>query len=285
MTMHLLAATQGTIGDGGEAVDLAQEPADILILSAADSELAALAAAYHAKAGELPPLRLASLLLLRHPMSVDLWLDRTARHAKLIIARILGGRGYWRHGIDQLAAVARAIGIKLALLPGGDAPLDEELLERATLPRDTCEALRALLAAGGADNAARLLDFAAELLHDETATPPAPRPLPIAGPWRDMPAGDGPVAALVFYRALIEGGFTAPVAALCDALERQGLTPAPIFVTSLKDPAARAIIADLFAERPPEVIVNLTAFAAGDDDPLSAADCPVLQALPVGAPE
>ena len=282
--MHLLAATQGTIGDGEEAVDLAQEPADILILSAADSELAALAAAYHARAGDLPSLRLASLLLLRHPMSVDLWLDRTARHAKLIIARVLGGRGYWQHGVDQLAALAAAHGIRLALLPGGDAPLDEELLERANLPRDVCEALRALLAAGGTGNAELLLDYAARLLEDDTATPPAPRPLPAAGPWRDMPPDDKPVAAIIFYRALIEGGFTAPVAALCDALERQGLAPAPIFVTSLKDPAARAVLADLFAERPPEVIVNLTAFAAGDDDPLSAADCPVLQALPVGAP-
>ena len=43
--MHLLAAQPGAIGDGSEAVDLGQTPGDIVVLSAADSELALLAAA------------------------------------------------------------------------------------------------------------------------------------------------------------------------------------------------------------------------------------------------
>ena len=43
--MHLLAAKPGTISDGGEAVDLGQTPGDIVVLSAADTELACLAAA------------------------------------------------------------------------------------------------------------------------------------------------------------------------------------------------------------------------------------------------
>ena len=43
--MHLLAGETGRIDDGEVAVDLDQPPGDIVILSAADSELAALAAA------------------------------------------------------------------------------------------------------------------------------------------------------------------------------------------------------------------------------------------------
>ena len=43
--MHLLAATPGVVSDGSEAVDLGQTPGDIVVLSAADTELAALAAA------------------------------------------------------------------------------------------------------------------------------------------------------------------------------------------------------------------------------------------------
>ena len=46
--MHLLAATPGTIADGTEAIDLGQTPGDIVFLSAADTELAALSAAYAA---------------------------------------------------------------------------------------------------------------------------------------------------------------------------------------------------------------------------------------------
>ena len=38
--MHLLASTTGIISDGEEAIDLSQTPGDIVILSAADSDLA-----------------------------------------------------------------------------------------------------------------------------------------------------------------------------------------------------------------------------------------------------
>ena len=44
--MHLLLAQRGTISDGEEAIDLGQSPGDILFLSAADTELAAIASAY-----------------------------------------------------------------------------------------------------------------------------------------------------------------------------------------------------------------------------------------------
>ena len=41
--MHLLLAQPGEVTDGSEAVDLGQSPADVIILTAADTELAALA--------------------------------------------------------------------------------------------------------------------------------------------------------------------------------------------------------------------------------------------------
>ena len=40
--MHLLAAAPGTVSDGSEPVDPGQTPADVIFLSAADTELAAL---------------------------------------------------------------------------------------------------------------------------------------------------------------------------------------------------------------------------------------------------
>src|SRR3546814_9927539 len=44
-----------------------------------------------------------------------------------------------------------------------------------------------------------------------------------------------PVAAIVFYRAQMQAGDVAPVAALASALTEAGLNPLPVFVTSLKD--------------------------------------------------
>jgi len=56
--MHLLAATPGAINDGQEPVDLGQTPADIVVISAADTELAALSEA-RAQMQTPPALRLA----------------------------------------------------------------------------------------------------------------------------------------------------------------------------------------------------------------------------------
>ncbi|WP_312033195.1 hypothetical protein, partial [Brucella inopinata] len=80
--MHLLLAQKGTISDGNEAVDLGQTPGEIVFLSATDTELASIAQA-HRLAPDMPSLRLANFLGLTHPMSVDAYVERTARHAKL----------------------------------------------------------------------------------------------------------------------------------------------------------------------------------------------------------
>ena len=93
--MHLLAATPGTVSDGTEAVDLGQTPGDLVVISAADTELAALSAA-RASMPDAPDLRLASLMHLQHPMSVDLHLDDCATRSRLVVARVLGGSGYWK---------------------------------------------------------------------------------------------------------------------------------------------------------------------------------------------
>ena len=89
--MHLLAAQQGTVSDGTEPVDPGQTPADVVVISAADSELAALSDARSALGSAAPSLRLMSLGHLMHPMSVDLHLDQCAEKSKIVIARVLGG--------------------------------------------------------------------------------------------------------------------------------------------------------------------------------------------------
>ena len=134
--MHILTTTSASLDDLAEPVDLRQTPADIVALSFTDSDLAGLAAAWKADAGHLPSMRLAALRDLRHPMSVDLWIDSVAAHAKVILVRILGGYDWWRYGCDQLASIARARGIKLALLPGECRDEDLRLVECSTLPRE-----------------------------------------------------------------------------------------------------------------------------------------------------
>src|SRR5437763_12182730 len=129
--MHLLTTSSTGLDEIVEAVDLGQPPGDIAILSFADSDLAALAMAWEAEEAVLPSLRLAHLRDLRHPMSVDLWIDRVGRHAKAIVVRLLGGLDWWRYGIERLSVLAREEGIALAVLPGEDRD-DPRLTESST---------------------------------------------------------------------------------------------------------------------------------------------------------
>ena len=119
--MHLLPVTAISLDEGSEATDLQQPPGDIVVLSFADSDLGALAAAHRLTAGGAS-LRLASLRRLRHPLSVDLYIEKTAANARFVLVRCLGGLDYWRYGIEHLSQAGvdamKAAGTVAVLLPG-----------------------------------------------------------------------------------------------------------------------------------------------------------------------
>ncbi|MCD2181963.1 cobaltochelatase subunit CobN [Rhizobium sp. GN54] len=178
--MHLLLAQKGTIADGKEAVDLGQSPGDVLFLSAADTELASIAAAHRGRQARAR-LRLASLASLAHPMSVDTYVERTARHAKLIVVRALGGASYFRYVLEALHATAVAHGIAIVALPGDDRS-DEGLVPFNRIADEDRLRLWAYLTEGGAENAARFLAYADALVFGGDK-PEAPAPLEKAGIW------------------------------------------------------------------------------------------------------
>ena len=79
--MHVLATQLATLEEADVAVDLGQSPAEVVVLSFSDSDLSALAVAWQSEADSLPTLRLASLKRLRHPMSVDLYVESVVARA------------------------------------------------------------------------------------------------------------------------------------------------------------------------------------------------------------
>ncbi|TXR51007.1 cobaltochelatase subunit CobN [Phyllobacterium endophyticum] len=267
--MHLLLAQKGTIAEGTEAIDLGQTPGDVLFLSAADTELASLASAR--RQSDAHSLRLANMMALAHPMSVDAYVERTARHAKLIVVRIIGGESYWPYGLEALHACAINHKIQLAVLPGDDKP-DPGLDRFSTVSRQDRDALWHYLLEGGPQNASRFLDYCYSLIDGEDK-PPEAAPLLKAGLWwpdiavpsleevRGFWNEGSSVVAICFYRALVQSGQTQPVEALVDALRAKGLNPLPVFVSSLKDPVSVATLQNIFGDARPCVVLNATGFA------------------------
>ncbi|HKM88651.1 MAG TPA: cobaltochelatase subunit CobN, partial [Xanthobacteraceae bacterium] len=291
--MHLLTTTSTSLDEIVEAVDLGQPPGDIAVLSFADSDLAGLAAAWEPERTALPSIRLAHLRDLRHPMSVDLWIDRVGAHAKVIVVRLLGGLEWWKYGIERLSSLARARGIALAVLPGEDRD-DARLAAASTLPPPELDTLLRFFREGGRENLSALLRrLARHAGRDLEACEPTPVPR-LAGYWPGEGAVDldrlattlepgKPVVPIIFYRAMLLAADTAPIDALCAALTERGLAPAPLVITSLKDREAAAFLRQAFARLDPAVIVAMTAFAAGgnigEPTPLDQPDVPVLQVV------
>ena len=210
--------------------------------------------------------------------------------ARLVLVRLLGGRGYWPYGVEQVAACCAERGIALACLPG-DERADPELTALSTLPPEAHERFGRYLQHGGIDNAEQALRYAAALI-GRPADWSEPLPLPRAGLYRPAPVESGqPAALLVFYRALLQSGDLAPIDALLDALAEAGLSPTGVYLSSLKDPAGATLVHETIARLRPDVILNATAFAVGaidgasGEDPLAGADAPVLQAILAGSTE
>ena len=295
--MHLLPVTAISLEEADGAVDLRQTPGAIVVLSFADSDLSALAAAHKLDSSLLPSLRLASLRLLRHPMSIDLYVEQVVSQAKCVLVRCLGGLDYWRYGLERVAAACRTGNIPFAAMPGDDRP-DRRLTELSTVPPDVSRELETYWQAPGIDNLRRMLRRIAGLI-GYAFDREAPSVVPAACAWTrdggiDDPAAalsrlslERPLALVLFYRSALLAGDTAPIAALSQALADRGLMPLALALSSLKDEDATAIVRRAIRARRPAIVVAVTAFSAreGDDFVLDEADAPVIQALQVGSPQ
>jgi cobaltochelatase CobN len=297
--LHVLATRPGGYAAGDGIVDLAQTPADVVILSAADTDLLLLAGALEAKPEDFPSLRLASLLSLRSNASVDLYFDAVLRHAKVVVVATMGGTSYWPYGVERLVEHAREGGLELALVPGDDTP-DPELERLSTVsPADGLRIWR-YLREGGPDNAHALLDFVAARFFGRGIDPGEARCLPrvyIYHPrraasdlayWQSEWLPGAPVVALLFYRAHLQAGNLAAFDALIEKLTARGLNPLPIAVASLKELACRALVEQLLRRAGAALILNTTGFAisspenAGTSEGALGLGRPVLQVIVSG---
>jgi len=289
--VHVVFRESHGLEDTETPFDMGQDPADLIVLSLSDSDLGAFAAGWHRGRDSLPSLRLANLVGMKHPLSVDTYVEATLAHAKGILIRLIGGAQYWPYGIAQVQDIARRRGIALAVLPA-DGREDKRLDEVSTLPVSTLRRLQALCDAGGAvaaQAALQQLALAAGLYAGPVAgskTVPEwgwydPERGVIPPPEAPAPAADRvPLAVVTFYRSYLTSADTAPVDALIAALRARGFRAQGLFAASLKTPDAAGFIAGELQRLQPAAIVNATAFSAKGADgtsPLDATGCPVFQ--------
>ncbi len=282
--MHILFTESHGLDEQAQAYDLAQDPADLIVLSFSDSDLGAFDAGWKRAKGGLPSVRLANLMALKHPLSVDLWAEKTLPGSRAILVRLIGGEAYWAYGLATLQDLARRQGIALAVLPA-DGRADPRLDELSTLPVSTLRRLQALCDAGGAVAAQAALAqlalaagiYAGPVLGEKTVPDMGfyDPDLGVVG------AQDLPGSVLVtFYRSYLTAADTAPIDALIRAFRAAGQPAIGAFAPSLKAPGVSHWLAEAMARGAPCAVVNATAFSARDSQgatPFDGAPCPVFQ--------
>ncbi|UOA28683.1 cobaltochelatase subunit CobN [Pseudosulfitobacter sp. DSM 107133] len=284
--MHVIFRESHGLDQSAMPQDLGQSPADLIVLSFSDSDLGAFAAGWHRARGGLPPLRLANLVALQHPLSVDTYAEQTLQGARAVLVRLIGGESYWPYGLATLQDMARRQNIALAVLPADGRP-DARLDELSTLPVSTLRRLQHLCDTGGAvaaQAALAQLALAAELyagpVQGAKTVPQAGFYRPDLGVVPDPQRNDRPLALVAFYRSYLTAADTDPVDALIAALEARGFQTFGLFAPSLKGDTAPWIATQIDRLKP-AIIINATAFSAQSGDatpsPLNAAGCPVVQ--------
>ncbi|MDQ8020880.1 MAG: cobaltochelatase subunit CobN [Moraxellaceae bacterium] len=304
--MHLLAAQPGGFVDDETIVTrIPQDPADIVVLSAADTTLALLAAACPTDDG-FPSVRLTNLMHLRQPASVDLYADEVLQHARVIVIDHLGGESYWPYGTERIGELCRARGIALVMF-SGDMREDINLLMKGSVEHGLARTLWRYLREGGPLNARNFFLCLGQAFFGLPLQPAPPRVLPAAAifypqhphhPHGEIASIDtwladwqpgAPCVMLLFYRAHLQAANTAVFATLCDMLREHGLNPLPLAVSSLKEPVCLDLVRRLADEQDVALILNTTAFARTafdeDGDHALAGDIPVLQLLLSGSNE
>ena len=293
--MHVLFFERHGLEETEIPIDLDQTGADLVVLSFSDSDLGAFAEGWKRgnslQGDDFPTLRLANLSALKHPVSVDTYVEKTLSQAKGILIRLIGGVPYWSYGLQEVVKLAKQNKIACAVLPA-DGREDPRLDDYSTLPSSTLRRLKELCDTGGeiaAHAALAQLALAAGLY---AAPVHGTKTLETFGAWSpeqnvcspsDIAKAinpDKPLIILTFYRAFITAADLKPIKAIFDALRIRGFEVLGLFSPSLKIPDAAEWIISQIKQFKPVCIVNATSFSgrgASGESPLDIGDVPVFQ--------
>ena len=281
--MHRLAALPGDPSEG-EAVLVEQETLPALVLSSADSDLSLISQRLSA-AGHSPWMRGLNLSALSHPAAIDHYLRSSLARTRLVIVRLLGGRGHWSYGLEQLRDWAMQSPERCLVVLGGTTDGAEELADLSSIPAQTALSLASCLRHGGPENVDAVLQWCQHWLAgvDQQTPEPQPQPDPLCFDWQD---DQGSVVGVIAYRALWSSGDTALLKQLADSLRAAELCPRILLVSGLRDPALQQAVGDYFCSEAVEAVLCCTGFAsvqadrAGDGAPLwQRLGVPVVQLL------
>ena len=292
--MHVLFREKHGLEETEIPTDLKQKPADLVFLSYSDSDLNAFAEGWRRGYKSSPEtfitLRLANITYLRHPLSIDTYIENTLSETKGILIRLIGGVPYWEYGLNQIQNLAFKKNIPLAILPA-DGRIDERLDKMSNLPISTLRQLSKLCDQGGPVASQAALAQMALATGLKASPVIGKKTIPSFGFWKPSEVLNNyeeetqfskkkPLVLIVFYRSFITANDLNPIKELFYSLKRNEIMPIGVFVPSLKEPKSAKWISDQISLHQPSCIINVTSFSSKNKDgssPLDIGNVPVFQ--------
>lgn len=294
--MHRLSSLPGAESNEVFTV-VEQPPAPVLFLTSASTDISTLSSCLRqpGMAHWKEQLRALPLDCLRHPAQIDHYLATTASTARVLVVRLLGGRGHWSYGLEQCRRWQCSVHSRTLLVLAGTADQNDQLHPIGSISSTFSQQLALLLSEGGITNMTKFLSaihpFIISSLEPEIQTETNDlQPERMADParfdWKDEP---GPRVGVLLYRAHARAADTIWCQQLLMALRSHGLVPRALWVSSLRDHVVQEAVQRAFQAQEVQLVISTTSFAsvqfqeAGLGTPLwDGLDLPVLQLLSSG---
>jgi cobaltochelatase CobN len=255
---------------------------EVVFITAADTEVLGLSLARKKMPDDFASVRAVHLRELSEPEALDRFTTEIVPGARVLVARILGGRAYFPEGFERLARACRENGVPFLALAGG-REIDPELSAVGTVPLSELTSTLEYFVHGGVENYTQLLRFLSDryLLTGygyESAASTTERGVHETPGLQPLP-DDAPVVGILFYRAHWQSGNLQPIDALATEINRLGCRPRGVYCESLKEAdetgvplAVREHLMDA------DVLISTLAFSSPH-----GLDCPVIQAVMSGS--
>jgi cobaltochelatase CobN len=262
--MHRIAAIAGDWQPGSQEDSLKfveQQPGSIVIITAADTDIQTLSFATLNLDSNFPSIRAVNVLQLQQQVVIDTYAEEVLTQAQVIILRLIGGQSYWSYGLEVVKEIVRNTKAVLIVLPGDERP-DPNLISHSTVSLQLVNQVWRYFIEAGVENYLNLLKFlASEFLgfSSDWQMPCAVARVGIYAMPTEHILETAPKVGLLFYRAHYLSGNTLAIAALCNALIKQNLSPVAIYVSSLREPDVQAELLNLCKDH--SLLLNTTSFS------------------------
>ena len=207
-------------------------------------------------------IRAIHLSNLKTPSQIDHYINKTIKHAKIVVLRIYGDRGTWSYGIEKLQQWVDSEDKKHLLILSGTEDQDTSLNELSNIELIISNKIAKLLREGGKENYLRFLHCLDFILDNESNIPSKYLnckiyPDPYFYDWRDE---KGTKIGIISYKSLFLANETKLTDQLNKHLRKNGFSPKTIFVSSLKNINIHREIQYIVKKEGIRIIVTTTSF-------------------------